>query len=67
MAIKVYFSCILLCKTLATKWFFKKENALPFLFKLVLPVAKATLHKRVICSAENLVKGDNQPFTFFVP
>jgi len=54
-----------LCKTLATKHFLKKENALPYLSKLILPVAKATLHKRVICSAGNLVKGDNTTLHLF--
>jgi len=49
------------------KRFLKKENALSYSYKHILPVAQATLHKRVICSAGNLVKGDNQPFTFFVP
>jgi len=54
-----------LCKTLATKRFLKKENALPYSSKLILPVARATLHKRVICSAGNLVKGDNTTLHLF--
>ena len=54
-----------MCKTFTAKSFCTKGIALTYSYKIVLPVAQATLNKRVICSAGNLVKGNNTTLHLF--